>query len=188
MSNAGRLVVETREATGNWSAIGISTQPAPIVNLFSTWIEHSRPFSPLSYSILPGLSHQDFVKKHKKLQLETLQNDDNVSAMFDAKHKVVMAIFWSPSGGTVTFSPKGSKGSKGGSVTLIAQDNIALIYKVEQRQITVSDPSQSLTSTVISLSGWGLESKSQDPVETKTITIQFPGGGMAGKGVTQSID
>ncbi|PPR06899.1 hypothetical protein CVT24_011589 [Panaeolus cyanescens] len=192
VGTVGQLVVQTQEVTGNWATIGTSTQPNTTVRLFSAWIEHSNTSVPLSYSVLPGISRSKFNSKQRKLGIKTLQNDDNISAIFDEANKVIYAVFWQPTGGTITFAPKRSKG-RSGSISLVAKDNIALIYKVDQREITVSDPSQSLTNTVISLMEGGQKSHNRGGHHSpgsshgKTLQIEFPQGGMGGKSVTKSI-
>ncbi|KAF9056201.1 polysaccharide lyase family 8 protein [Panaeolus papilionaceus] len=201
ISNTGRMVIDSKHATGDWASIGTSTQPSSTIQLFSAYIEHSQPLTQFSYSILPGVSQKEFTHKSSKMKLKTLQDDNNISSIFDEASKVVFAVFWQPNGGNVTFETNGPKAE---SITLVAHDNIALIYKMDIGEITVSDPSQRLANTVITLTKepakrskntgidlTGVERGSHGGPkhgnEAIHINIDFPNGGLSGKSVTRSI-
>ncbi|KAF8912697.1 polysaccharide lyase family 8 protein [Gymnopilus junonius] len=132
--------VQVGEKTGNWSTIGTSTQPPAIVDLFAAWIEHHDISAPISYTVLPGITQKAFAKKAKKFALQAIQNDSTISAIYDKVDKIAMFVFWEANGGSVTFSP----GENLAPIMILATGNIALIYRLDTGEITVSDPSQSL--------------------------------------------
>ena len=177
--------VQVGEKTGNWSAIGTSTQPPPTVDLFAAWIDHSNLAVPISYTILPGTTQKAFTKKVKKLALQEIQNDNSISAVYDQTNRIAMFVFWEATGGSVTFSP----GGKLAPITILVTGNIALIYRLDTGEITVSDPSQSLIAAQVSLTlGAGQKPKHWGTGVVKTLVFQLPTDGLAGSSVTQTIN
>lgn len=179
------LTVQVGQKTGNWSAIGISAQPPAAVDLFAAWIEHQgSDYPPVAYTVFPGTSFDDFAVKSITVgdRLKSLQNDEHVSAVYDGKNEVLMAIFWDADGGSITFSPD----VESAPVTMSVDGNMAVVYKLQSGVVTVSDPSQSLSTATVTLSlGDGASPERwKGSSRTNTLNFALPGGGLAGSSVT----
>lgn len=175
------LSVQVGEKTGDWAQIGTSTLPPTTVDLFAAWVEHKSLSTPISYTAYPGTSLTDFVRRSKRSRLQSIQNDAHVSAVFDGRHETAFIVFWDSVGGSVNFSPA----PKASRMIISSTGNVAIIYKPESRKLTVSDPSQTLSSVNISVTHgnggrWG-------ETQTTTLTFTLPGGGLAGSPVTQNL-
>ncbi|KAG5649681.1 hypothetical protein H0H81_002522 [Sphagnurus paluster] len=126
-----------------------------------------------------------FKSKIQKLRLNNVRNDEDVSAVFDGAHNTAMVVFWDASGGSVTFTEAGLP-----PFTLSANSNAAVIYKVDSGEITVTDPSQSLSSAKITVAlGHGVPSSLPflNKLPSKTLTFTLPQGGVAGQSATQKL-
>lgn len=102
------LSVDFGARSGDWAAIGISTAGQTTVDLFSAWIDHGTGSDldvPSAYTAFPGTSLRAFARKSARTRLQTIQNDDEISAVFDAVHRTAMFVFWEAQGGSVTFAP-----------------------------------------------------------------------------------
>ena len=179
------LSVQFGNKTGNWSSIGTSTQPASTVDLFAAWIQHTSLNTSIEYTTFPGTTYSTFNSKRSQLRVQTIRNDQNISAIFDQKHNTAMAIFWNSAGGSITFTPA----SNCASITIAANSNIVLVYDLDEKKVTVSDPSQNLTLAQVTLTidtqgkkptGWGSS-------RSKTLKFQLPTNTTAGKSVALSL-
>ncbi|TFK90255.1 polysaccharide lyase family 8 protein [Polyporus arcularius HHB13444] len=184
------LAVDFGARSGNWSTIGISTVGEITVDLFSAWIDHGTGTDldvPAAYTTYPATSLKEFQRKSAKTdkQLKTLKNDDTVSAVYDAEHRTVMVVFWTAQGGSVTFSPS----LLDAPITVEASANSAVIYKLDEGAVTVSDPSQSVPTLELTFKvgllgrrprGWGRKL-------TKTREVVMPTGGVAGRSVSVTL-
>lgn len=184
------VAVDFGARSGNWSAIGISTVGEITVDLFSAWINHGAGTDlavPVEFTAFPATSLREFQRKTVRTSeyLKTIRNDAAVSAVYDAKHRTVMAVFWVAQGGTVTFTPS----PVDASITIQASANSAVIYKLDEGTVTVSDPSQKVTTLQLSFEvdmvgrrprGWGSEL-------TKTVEVVMPTGGLGGKSVSVTL-
>jgi Polysaccharide lyase family 8, super-sandwich domain/Polysaccharide lyase family 8, C-terminal beta-sandwich domain len=183
LNNSALVSVSVGEKTGSWSAIGTSSQPPPTINLFTARIEHKFISTPLSYTTFPGTSYDTFLTKSGGLRLQSVQNDEGISAVFDG-NKIAMVVFWDVAGGSVTFDPTPVYTS----ITITADGNIALLYRLETGEVTVSDPSQSLTKTQVTLTlGPGVKPPHWGTGLKKTLIFDHPSGGVAGSSVCQTI-
>lgn len=180
------LSVDVGMKTGNWTDIGISAQGMETVDLFAAWIDHgSISPGPFSYTVLPAVNQKRFLRKASRLQVTNIQNDNDVSAAYDAKHRVAMFIFWNPSGGASLFKP----GPLDAAITVNSNGNAAVIYNVKKGDITVSDPSQTLTNLTLT---FALTSPGERPSgwkggDSKVINFELPQGGLAGSSVSQKV-
>ena len=52
--------VQTGNKTGNWSTLGISTQPLSNVDMFAAWIEQPRGQASFAYKIFPATDRPGF--------------------------------------------------------------------------------------------------------------------------------
>ncbi|KAK0506120.1 polysaccharide lyase family 8 protein [Armillaria luteobubalina] len=63
------------EKRGNWSSIGISTQPPADVTLFTAWLQHDSLNTSSSYTAFPGTDVDTFRSKSRQFSLQSAQND-----------------------------------------------------------------------------------------------------------------
>ena len=184
LGNSAVISVGVSKKTGSWSAIGTSSQPPPTIDLFSARIEHKSTFTPLSYTTFPGTSYDTFLTKSKGLRLQSVQNDQRISAIFDEGNKIAMVVFWNAAGGSVTFDPSPVYTS----ITITADGNIALLYRIETGELTASDPSQLLTKTQVTVTlGQGTKPLQWGAGLTKNLIFDHPSGGVAGSSSGQTI-
>lgn len=179
LSDGDILHFNVGERTGNWTAIGISTQPPVTVDLFTAWIEHSPLTKSMSYIMLPGVNFNEFLAKRVQLALQCVSNDGSISAIYDETHKTAMAVFWQQDGGSVTITP-----SEFAALTISSSGNTAIIYHFDDAAIFVSDPSQSLAAAEITLSlGPGEKPPHWGPRQYRSFIIELPSSGLAGSSV-----
>ncbi|KAL9716212.1 hypothetical protein Ac2012v2_000658 [Leucoagaricus gongylophorus] len=179
LSDGDILHFNVGERTGNWTAIGISTQPPVTVDLFTAWIEHSPLTKSISYIMLPGVNFNEFLAKRVQLALQCVSNDGSISAIYDETHKTAMVVFWQQDGGSVTITP-----SEFAALTISSSGNTAIIYHFDDAAIFVSDPSQSLAAAEITLSlGPGEKPPHWGPRQYRSFIIELPSSGLAGSSV-----
>ena len=172
------LSLSVGERTGNWSAIGISTQPLTTVDLFAAYIEHEDLTAPLSYTIFPGIDLRSFQDKSEDRQhtLRTLRNDEHISAVLDEENDTVSIVFWDGTGGTLRFFMS----SEDDPISISSNGNSAIIYSFGTDKITVSDPSQTLTNIQVDITrGWA--------DDTRSLDLDLPTGGNAGSSVSMDV-
>ncbi|KAI0752805.1 polysaccharide lyase family 8 protein [Daedaleopsis nitida] len=176
--------------SGDWASIGISTVGNITVDLFSAAIVHgpgSAPAVPVAYTAFPATSLREFAQKSAGAStgLRTLRNDADVSAVYDARARTLMAVFWAAQGGQITFAPSPIDAP----LTVRASANAVVIFKLDEGVVTVADPSQSLGSVEVAMSvgpvgrrpkGWGRKL-------TRTLEFALPAGGVVGKSVSQAL-
>ncbi|KAI0662798.1 galactose mutarotase-like protein [Cubamyces menziesii] len=176
------LAVDFGPRSGDWATIGISTVGETTVNLFSAWINHGSGANldiPISYTVYPAIGQEEFQFKTLKTQLYPIKNDASVSAVFDAAHRVAMFVFWGANGGSATFVPSLLEGP----VTVQTNANAAIIYDLDKRTLTVSDPSQTLSSVQVTIKAGLLGSRN------KVLSVALPSGpgGLAGSSVSVKL-
>ncbi|KAJ7741579.1 polysaccharide lyase family 8 protein [Mycena maculata] len=181
-SPAFSLTIDIGEKSGNWSAIGTSTQPPLIVDLFAAWITHESLDASLSYTIYPGTDFGTFTQKKGESQLVIIQNDDLVSAVLDQRRSTVMGVFWATGGGAVDVSVDGPATP---DFSVSANESAAFIFDFGSGDMTVSDPSQTLSAITLTLGGngdmpWG----SDDSI---TVLFTLRNGGVAGSSVSRNV-
>ena len=163
------LNVRTANQTGQWSMIGISTQPPTTVDLFAAYLQHNT-LGAISYSVFPGTtSYQAFATKRSQRNLQTASNTNLITALFDANYNKAYAVFWGQSGGSVSFSP---------GFSIASTTEVAVMYNRATGYLTVSDPSQTISSVTITVSA-GKTSKS--------VSFTVPQGGLAGSSLTKRL-
>ncbi|KAJ7169923.1 polysaccharide lyase family 8 protein [Mycena filopes] len=169
------LSVEVGQKTGNWSAIGTSTQPPTTVDLFSAWITHGSLNASLAYSIFPGVDYDTFVKKSSNSHLTVVQNDATAAALLDDGNAKAMAVVWLAGGATINFAPRSPV-----QFTIATNDTAAFMFDLKTGVLTVSDPTQALTAVSVTLSV-GIARIS------KTLIFALPtAGGLGGSSVSQN--
>ncbi|KAI0639372.1 galactose mutarotase-like protein [Trametes polyzona] len=175
------LTVDFGPRTGDWATIGISTVGEIIVDLFSAWLNHGSGSDldvPTAYTVFPAVSQGEFLRKSITTKLVPIRNDANVSAVYDAAHKTAMFVFWSAAGGEATFTPS----LLGPTITVGANANAVAIYKVDEGTLTVSDPSQKLSTVQFTVKkgfwGWSRD---------KVVDVALPTGATAGSSVSVKV-
>jgi hypothetical protein len=187
-NKAIELQLVTGDQTGNWAAIGTSTQPPTTVDLFEASLKH-HTLDPVAYTVYPGTSSSEaFAHKRDATRVRTVRNDASVSAAFDESARVAMVVFWDRTGGSVAFANPGSS-----PFTINSDSNVAVIYAVNSGEVTVSDPSQTLSEVKLTFShesGEGQGGRMRRTRELngkKEVMFEMPTGGVAGSSVTQNI-
>lgn len=163
------------ERTGAWSAIGTSTQPPETVDLFAAWIEHQDLTQPVSYTIFPSTTFDDFQIKTAYRMIIPLQNDAHISAVLDVDYNTISAVFWDASGGTL-FIDNGPLSY--GPTSITVSGAVALMLNLDTETLTVSDPSQTLTEVDVLVEGI-----KETPLAC-TVNLPPGPGGLAGSSVT----
>jgi hypothetical protein len=177
------LRIDVGKKTGNWSTIGTSTQPPTTVDLFASWIEHGSLSESIAYTMFPGVSFSNFVAKQAQLNLQTVANNKNVSAVYDENHQTAMVVFWEQNGGSIIIKP-----SEFAPITISSNGNTAIIYRFKDAAIFVSDPSQTLAAVEINLSlGDGRKPPQWGPSRDKDFIVALPTSGLAGQSVRQDF-
>ncbi|KAI0778157.1 galactose mutarotase-like protein [Trametes elegans] len=169
-----KLAVDFGARSGDWASIGISTVGNITVDLFSAWLNHgsgSELDVPIAYTAFPALSHAEFLLKSLTTRLTTIQNDASVSAVYDQKHRTAYYVFWDVAGGSAKFSPSLFEAP----VTVQASGNSIVIYNLEKKTLTVSDPSQTLGAIQVTINGG------------QPVNVALPSGGTAGNSVTTTL-
>jgi hypothetical protein len=169
---ASPVLFDIGQKTGSWQSIGTSTQPPSTVDLFSAWIQHTNVTTSVVYTSYPGVDAATFASKSAASKIRTIRNDAHVSAISDDIHNTSMIVFWDAAGGSVQINS---------SITLTSNGNAAVIYDFAASKMTVSDPSQTLSSVKITIASHGLN---------KTLNFALPAdpGNTAGNSVTQSVN
>ncbi|CDO71536.1 Polysaccharide Lyase Family 8 protein [Trametes cinnabarina] len=170
------LAVDFGPRTGDWATIGISTVGTTTVDIFSAWLNHGSGDDldvPIAYTVYPAVSRSGFQRKVAQTQLLPIKNDAHISAVYDVSHHTAMFVFWDANGGSATFIPS----LLPGPVTLATNGNSAIVLNLQNRTLTVSDPSQKLGSVQVTLTAGWLWPRS------KVVNVALPGGGVAGSSV-----
>ncbi|KZV71320.1 polysaccharide lyase family 8 protein [Peniophora sp. CONT] len=183
-NNAVSLSVQSGERTGSWASISTSSQPDETVDLFSAWLAHSDLTAPVDYTVYPATTASSFATKAKNPPT-VIRNDGSISALLDEQNNVAMFVFWDAAGGSTTIP------SLDGAATIkvTSNGNVALIVHLDNFNVTVADPTQTLTSVALTFAlgsgsspaGWSSSSKSV----TKTLTL--PSGGVIGGSVSSLL-
>jgi hypothetical protein len=167
------LSLRAGEQTGDWSAIGTSTQSSTTADLFVGWLEHKSVNDSVSYTVFPGVTYSQFTSKQSR-RIQTLQNDAHISAAYDESHSTAMVVYWDVGGGSITFAPTPSDVS----TTLYSPSNAVVIYNAIKGSVTVSDPTQKLSSLTLTITVGS---------RTNYLTFVLPKGGLAGSSISQNL-
>lgn len=186
ISSAASLSVSLTTSTGSWQSISTSSKPTVTADLFAAWLNHTDIASSISYIAFPGTTQATFQQKLAAVQLNSIRNDGSISALLDMGSNIAMLVFWEAAGGSVKIP---SSGSGVAPVTVEASGSSILIVDLSAWSITVSDPTQTLTSMSITFSlgsgnipaGWTSSSR------TLTVTVALSTGGVVGSGIQQSL-
>ncbi|KAH9486903.1 hypothetical protein JR316_0000969 [Psilocybe cubensis] len=180
------LSVSLATSSGSWQTIGSSKQPPTTVDLFSAWLNHIDTTSAASYAIFPATTQALFEQKLMNSQLLSIRNDGSISALLDISYNVAMLVFWVDGGGSVTV-PSTIPGSA--ALTVKTNGSSILIINLSTWAITLSDPTQSLTTLTVNFTlgsggvppGWASSSKS------KSISVNLPSDAIVGSSVHQTL-
>lgn len=177
------LSVEYGNRTGDWSSTGIWSGQET-VDLFSAWLHHKDLSAPISYTVYPAVDYSTFNLKRSSAHLTEVQNNASVSALLDEDYGTVFGVFWDSSGGSFIFTD-----DTYGAMSIASSANAAFIYRVDSGNITVADPSHTLSQLTFTISVedgpgpcvWGSE---------KSVIVHFdmPVTDLAGSSVSQVLD
>ncbi|KDR85026.1 hypothetical protein GALMADRAFT_312284 [Galerina marginata CBS 339.88] len=180
------LSLSLATTTGSWQSIGSSLQPPATVSMFAAWLNHIDTATAISYTIFPATTQASFQQKLAASKLRSVRNDGSISALLDTSHNIAMLVFWVDAGGSVTI-PSAASGTA--ALTVKANGNSIIILNLNTWSITLSDPTQSLTSLILNFtlgsgtipSGWTSSFKAV------SMTVSLPSGGIAGSSIQQSL-
>jgi len=179
--------VQTGNKTGNWTTLGISTQPPSDVDMFAAWIEQPKEQTSLEYKIFPATDQASFQRKAlwSRFCHRVLVNDKTASAILDARDDTAFIIFWGAGGGSVTVP--GSPGFA--DVTVSSDINSAIIYHRSKGEVVVSDPSQTAPTLILDLETGivGRRAPGFEDGPRRTLVLTLPSGGLTGSSVSQSL-
>ncbi|KAF8078588.1 polysaccharide lyase family 8 protein [Lyophyllum atratum] len=157
------LSLQLGARTGSWQAIGTAPDPPATVDLFAAWLNHSDPNSSTSYTIYPGTTLSSFQQKAEASQLQAIRNDGRGSVGIPS---------------TTGNAP----------VTVKSTGSAALIIRMDTWIVTVSEPTQTLTTLTLNFTlGSGSIPSSWGSSRFKVLTVDLPAGGLAGSSVTRSL-
>jgi len=182
-SGAYELSVDWGDKTGDWSSTGIWTGQ-DTVDLFAAWLHHKDVSAPISYTAYPAVDFDAFNLKRTLTRLTEIQNNASVSALLDENCNTVFGVFWDPSGGSFTFTD-----ILYGTMSIESSANAAFIYRMDSGNLTVADPSQTLSKLTFTISvedgpgpcAWGGEN-------SVTMYFDMPANGSAGSSISQVLE
>lgn len=185
-SGVASLSVKVGYKSGNWSTIGTSTQPNIKVDLFAAYLSHNPTRGPISYTVFPAAdSPNSFQQKKHRTNIKTVQNDNQISAVYDDVHRTVMVVFWQAAGGSVSIPGQSLFDAP---LTIASSGNSAVIYQLESGNVTVSDPSQTLTRINVKLSaGAGQKPPHWGSGASHELSFTLPTSGLSGSSISQNI-
>ncbi|KAJ6615863.1 polysaccharide lyase family 8 protein [Mycena sp. CBHHK59/15] len=181
---ATSLSLQLGPRTGSWQAIGSSAAPPTTVDIFAAWLSHKDVSAPVTYAVYPGTTQEAFAAKvlAEPANLHVVRNDGSISALLDSAHNTAFITFWTTAGSTITI-PSLTPGV--GAIQVKANGSSSLIFRMDTWDVTVSDPTQLLTSVLLNFTlltgtappGWGT-------VKSRPVAVALPVGGVAGQSVT----
>ena len=179
--------VQTGNKTGNWSTLGISTQPLSNVDTFAAWIEQPKEQTSLAYKTFPATDRTSFQQKasRHRFRHRVLVNDKTTSAILDTREDTVFIVFWGVNGGSVTLPGP----HEFADVTVSSDINSAIIYHRSTGEVVVSDPSQAASALVLDLEAGDIGKKPPgfEAGSRRTLVFDLPSGGLAGSSASQSL-
>lgn len=179
------LVVRSGQRNGAWSSIGISGRAGESVDLVAAYLDHGAAnkgrYTSVSYTTFLAVSSDAFSSRltgSNPTGIQELRNDASVSAILDTDSSTAHAVFWTGKiTDKITFP-----GPKRSSLTVRSSAPITITVDTVRGDVTVADPSQSLSKVLITL-----ESKSF-PLGLKLITFSLPTKkGTRGTSVTKNM-
>jgi len=184
---ATSLSLQLGPRTGSWQAIGSSSAPPNTVDMFAAWLSHDDITAPVTYVMYPGTTQADFAQKAQteSTNLHVVRNDGSISALVDSAHNTAFIAFWTTAGSTFTV-PSLTPGV--GAIQVKSNGSSSLILQMNTWVVTVSDPTQTLTSLLLNFTlltgaappGWGT-------AKSRALTVPLPVGGVAGDSVTMPL-
>ncbi|KAJ6524244.1 polysaccharide lyase family 8 protein [Mycena vulgaris] len=184
---ATSLSLQLGPRTGSWQSIGSSSAAPNTVDIFAAWLSHRDISAPVTYAMYPGTTQASFAQKAQAepTNLPVVRNDGSISALLDSAHNTAFIAFWTTAGSTFTV-PSLKAGV--GAIQVKSNGNSMLILRMDTWTVTVSDPTQTLTSLALNFTlltgtapaGWGT-------VKSRPVTVTLPVGGLAGKSVSVQL-
>ncbi|KAI8995601.1 polysaccharide lyase family 8 protein [Trametes punicea] len=184
-SNPVTLSVDVSTRTGDWSAIGASSQPPVTVDMFTAWLAHNDISSAISYMVYPATTPDSFQQKVAETNLQAIRNDGSISALLDVTNKMAFLVFWETDGGSVTI-PALAKGEA--TIKVQSTGSSSVILRMDTWTVTAADPTQLLSALTLTFTlGSGTAPTGWGSSKTKTVQFTLPTGGVAGSSVTQPL-
>ncbi|OCH96194.1 polysaccharide lyase family 8 protein [Obba rivulosa] len=184
ISDPVSLSLDIGERTGDWSSIGTSTGTVT-VDMFIAWLNHEDISADISYTVFPATTSDSFPQKAASTSLESIRNDGSISALLDVGNEIAMVVFWESDGGSVTIP---SPVAGGAPIKLQSTGSSNVILRMKTWEVTVADPTQTLTSVSLTFTlGSGSVPSGWTAGSSQVIDITLPSGGVAGSSVTQNL-
>jgi len=155
--------LSTAEQKGSWADIGTGSAEVLSENVFKLWIDHGLQAANASYSyiVLPDASAAKTEERAAKPDIEILSNTPQVQAARQSPTDRMMAAFYTA--GQIDFAT---------GHTLSVDQPCLLI--LSSSRVTIANPRNQAIKVHVQLDG-------------KEITVDLPGGEMAGSGVTREV-
>ena len=152
--------------TGKWSDIGSGSNQIVTMRVFDLWIDHGRSPNHGSYQyfVLPGASLEETKESAGKPTIQVLANNDDVQATWNGRLGIAMIAFRKP----------GALATPAGSVA-IDHSCLLLIRSISGGwRVSAANP-ENLPLTL------------HVRIENREVTMDLPGGNLAGSTVTSTI-
>jgi chondroitin AC lyase len=161
-----KVSLSTGPQTGKWSDIGTGSSLPVTVPVFNLWINHGRApqDGTYQYTVVPNVSTDQVIKLAKDSAIDVLSNTKSIQAVYNGGVKLVEAAF-REAGSLAT--PLGKIEVDHSCLLLVRQ--IAGGWKV-----TASNPENAALTLNVTVKG-------------KRVTIEVPGGDLAGSSVTAEV-
>lgn len=181
------LSVDVSTKTGDWSAIGASSQPPVTVDMFTAWLSHDDISAATSYLVFPATTPETFQTKAATAaaDLHVIRNDGSISALADSASKTVFGVFWETNGGQFTIPAQTSGGA---TIKVQSTGSSNIILRMDTWTLTVADPTQLLSTITFTFTlgsgtapaGWGTS-------KNKTVSLTLPSGAEIGASVSWDL-
>jgi chondroitin AC lyase len=174
------VTVAAKEQSGTWKSINKSESAEKgTKKIFSIWIDHgNKPQNGnYQYTVVPGLSLNDFKNYFSKHDLVTVKNDSTVQAVKSMALQIYAVVFYQP----------GKVDMGDGLVISSNQKALVLVSKKKNSyDVSVADPLCDQQGANIALSKKLSGANAMLNSSGTTINIAFPTGDLAGKTVTSN--
>ncbi|TXT07369.1 hypothetical protein VHUM_03089 [Vanrija humicola] len=179
------LTLDESTRSGNWSAISTSTAGVNSADIFSAYT--TTPATTYSYQFFPATSKDKLAKEATSPSVTPIDVNGTLGAAGNGR---LGLIFWPGSASTVTVDRRTIGWGNGGQITINSPQPATYLFslKGDQLAITVSDPSQTLTSVSFTITATGGNFKCPGGTCTRqgnqlTFTVALPTGGFTGSSV-----
>ncbi|OAQ80852.1 polysaccharide lyase family 8 [Purpureocillium lilacinum] len=179
------LTLAQGDRTGNWTEISTSTVGVTTVPIFSGYTTITK--SSFSYAVFPATSRSKLAKEARKPTLTPILGTGVSGAAGSNK---LSLVFWPGGDKSITVDLAKIGWDKSGSITITSDQPGAYLFKplcnakhkkAMKLRVTLSDPTQKLTSTSFSIA------VKRGTVTPSKVDVELPTGGMAGSSTSRDV-